>query len=79
MKKKYRITVAGTELVISSEDGDAHVKKIVDELNQRITDIQMRSASCTKLDAVILCALESLDEKQRLEKELKKYSPFSVD
>ena len=67
MKNNYKVVIAGVSFNLTSEDDEKYVTETVEELNKKITDIQMRSASCTKLEAVILCALECLDEKKKLE------------
>ena len=68
--EKYNVTIAGVSMNIMSDDDEAYVNATVEELNKRITDIQMKATGCTKMEAIIMCALSSLDEKQKLEKRL---------
>lgn len=70
--KKYNVEISGIEMSIMSDEGDKYVENTISKLNTRISDIQISNKRCTKMEAIIMAALEFLDEKQKLEKELKR-------
>ena len=70
MKITHNIQVAGVSLSLISDSDKKYVESLADELGPRIKDIVMSTASATKLDAAIVCALDLLDENRRLKEEL---------
>lgn len=70
MKITHNIQVAGVSLSLISDSDKKYVESLADELGKRIKDIVMSTASATKLDAAIVCALDLLDENRRLKEEL---------
>ena len=65
MKKRYSVTVAGIELNLLTEESEDFLRKTADGLSSRIKEITRASFSVSKLDAAILCALDSLGEAEK--------------
>lgn len=66
MKFTHKLTIAGEELTLSSEDKPDYVDKLASELSRRINTTMLSGAGVTKLDAAIVCALDLLDENHKL-------------
>ena len=63
MKQKYQITVADMQLNIVSDAPRDEVETVVGILDRRMRDIHLKSPSCTKNEAAILCALSYCSER----------------
>jgi cell division protein ZapA (FtsZ GTPase activity inhibitor) len=70
MKEKFDITIAGTEMTVLSEDTEEYVKRLAHILDRRVTDLVIVKKSCTKVEALALCALDYLDMAMKLKAEL---------
>ena len=70
MKITHNIQVAGVSLSLISENDKEYVENLAAELGKRIKDIAISTASATKLDAAIVCALDLLDENRKLKEAL---------
>lgn len=70
-KQKYCIEIADIQLTIISDESEEFVQDTVKTLDARIRDLTVRNKRCAKIDAAILCALDSLGEKLKLEKKVK--------
>lgn len=66
MKQKYTITVADMEVNVLSEAPAEEVEKIVGVLDRRIRSILLKSQSCSKTEATILCALDFCADKLQM-------------
>lgn len=66
MKNTHKLTIAGVDLVLNSENSEDYVQKLALELTRRINGIALSSSGVTKLQASVVCALELLDENYRL-------------
>lgn len=62
MKQSYNIEVAGVNLNIVSSDGAEFVEKTVAELEESVKKMLIMGKNYSKLDALILCALDYLGE-----------------
>ncbi len=66
MKNTHKITIAGVDLTLNSENSEEYVQKLAVELTRRINSIALSSSGVTKLQAAVVCALDLLDENYRL-------------
>ena len=66
MKNPHKITIAGVDLTLNSENSEEYVQKLAVELTRRINSIALSSSGVTKLQAAVVCALDLLDENYRL-------------
>lgn len=74
MKQVYEIRIAGTPLRVVTEEEEAYVAALADSLSQKVNDIVVNSKNASKLDAALLCALDSMDaaaKAQALARQLK--------
>jgi len=70
-KQKYNIEIADIQLTILSDETEEFVNDIVSRLDTQIRTLTVQNKRCAKIDAAILCALDSLGEKSKLEKKIK--------
>lgn len=70
-KQKYCIEIADVPLTILSDESEEFVRETVRILDTQIRDLTVHNKRCAKIDAAILCALDSLGEKLKLEKKLR--------
>ena len=70
MKERYEISVAGTEMVLLSEDNEEYVRRVAQLLHRRVTDMVLVKKSCTKIEALTLCALDYLDASLKMKAEV---------
>ena len=66
MKNTHKITIAGVDLTLNSENSEEYVQKLALELTRKINSIALSSSGVTKLQAAVVCALDLLDENYRL-------------
>lgn len=66
MKNTHKLTIAGVDLVLNSDNNEDYVQKLALELTRRINGIALSSSGVTKMQAAVVCALELLDENCRL-------------
>lgn len=71
MKQSYNIEVAGVNLNIVSSDGAEFVEKTVAELEESVRKMLIVGKNYSKLDALILCALDYLGEYRKAEAKIK--------
>ncbi len=71
VKKKYNLEIADIQLTILSDESEEFVNDIVSRLDSRIRTLTVQNKRCAKIDAAILCALDSMGEKWKLEKKIK--------
>ncbi len=71
MKKKYNIEIADVQLSILSDDPEDFVQDTVKALDTCIRDLTVKNKRCAKIDAAVLCALDFLGDKLKLEKKVK--------
>lgn len=70
-KQKYNIEIADVQLTILSDESEEFVRDTVSRLDSRIRTLTVQNKRCAKIDAALLCALDSLGEKIKLEKKIK--------
>lgn len=66
MKQKYTITVADMDVSVLSEAPAEEVERIVGVLDRRIRSILLKSQTCSKTEATILCALDFCADKLQM-------------
>ena len=64
MKEKYTISIADIQLNILSDEPQEYVRSTVAQLDQLIRDLTEKNRRSSKLDAALLCALDSISEKK---------------
>lgn len=70
MKQVYRVTIAGLPLSIVTEEEESYLLSLVDKLSRTVTDIVMRNRSASKTDAALLCALDGMDARVKLQEKV---------
>ncbi|MBQ7500026.1 MAG: cell division protein ZapA [Clostridia bacterium] len=70
MAEKYKLIIGGTEIKVFTDESEEYVNALAGELNERITKLMINNPRCTKLDSLILSALDILDDKKKLENEI---------
>ena len=66
MKKKYSLTIADMQISVISDGDPADVEKVVGILDRKMREINLKSRSCSKNEAAILCALEFCSDRLSL-------------
>lgn len=66
MDEKITLIAAGTEITFNGGD-EEYLRELVSEFNNDVSNIQLSQVKATKLEAVIMCALNYLDDKKKLE------------
>lgn len=66
MKYTHKLSIAGQQLTLCSEDNPEYVDKLAQELSRRINTLMLSGAEVTKLDAAIVCALDLMNENRKL-------------
>lgn len=69
MKQKLTLVVSGVKITIVTDDDPAYVRGLGRLLEERVSDIVISSADRQKNEALLLCALDYLDESTKLKKE----------
>ena len=70
MKQKYTLTIADMDLSVVSEAPSEEVEKIVGILDRRIRAILLKSQTCSKIEATLLCALDLCGDKLQIKEAL---------
>lgn len=65
MANKIRITVGGIDYIISSEDDETYVRKIGDELNQKLDSLARSNPYLSTAMVAILAALDYCDNAKK--------------
>lgn len=71
MKERYNIKITDIQLTILSDEPEDFVYATVNQLDERIRNLAVQNKRCSKLDAALLCALDSLGEKIKDEKKIR--------
>ena len=70
MKDRYEISIAGTDMVLLSDEPEEYVNRLAQLLHRRVTDMVLVKKNCTKVEALTLCAMDYLDASLKLKAEL---------
>lgn len=66
-KNKVKLTIAGTDYIISTEDDAEYTENLGKELDEKIRQILKDSGRLSVTQAAILCALEYADTAKKCE------------
>lgn len=66
MKQRYTLTIAGTEIDIVTEESKESVENVVNTLDRKMREIMLKSRTCPKNNAALLCAMEFCSDKLAL-------------
>ena len=69
MDERLTLLVAGNELTFSNAQDENYLRDLVAEFNESVSRIQLSHVKATKIEAILMCALDILDDKKKLEKE----------
>ncbi|MBE6670662.1 MAG: cell division protein ZapA [Ruminococcaceae bacterium] len=69
MKEKITLVVSGVKITVLTENDPEYVMSLGRLLEKRVSDLVISSTSCSKSEALLLCALDYLDERNKLLKE----------
>lgn len=69
MKQKITLVVSGILINIVTENDPEYVKQLGRLLENRVSDLVIASSTRQKNEALLLCALDYLDERNKLAKE----------
>lgn len=72
MEEKITLNAAGTEITITAGENADYIKALVDNFNADVTEMQISHTKATKVESIIMCALNYLDDKKKLEAEVVK-------
>jgi len=57
-KKRYSLTIADMQINIISDADPAEIDQLVGILDRKMREINLKSRTCSKNEAALLCALE---------------------
>lgn len=66
-KQRYTVEISGMELNLLSDESEEYVLELAKIIDQRINSMVMSSKRCSKTEAALVCALDSLDEKVKMQ------------
>ena len=69
MDDKLTLLVAGNDLTFSRAQDERYLRELVTEFNESVSEIQLSHVKATKIEAILMSALNALDDKKKLEKE----------
>lgn len=69
MKERLTLVVAGVRINIITDNDPEYVKSLGRLLERRVSDLVISSSTRQKNEALLLCALDYLDERNKLAKE----------
>ncbi len=69
MKEKITLVVSGVKITFITDEDVDYVKGLGRLLEKRVSDLVISNTGCSKSEALLLCALDYLDEKNKLSKE----------
>lgn len=70
MKEKVTFDVLGMSLSLQTEKSEEYVIALAKQVEEKANRILLSNRNCTKAEALFLCALDYLDEKNTAETEL---------
>ena len=72
MKNTVRVNLCSQNLVVVSDEPVEYVMKLAEDLGDRISEIEKANKYKPAISNVLLCALQYLDEKNKLNNEIEK-------
>lgn len=79
MKKKITLVVSGVRITVLTDNEPEYVYSLGRLLENRISDLVISSTSRQKNEALLLCALDYLDERNKLAKENEELKKIIAD
>ena len=70
MSKKIRLTVAGIEYYVNTDESEAYMREIADKVGVRMNSLSKDNPFLSTTMAAVMCALQFCDENKKLETEL---------
>lgn len=70
MSKKIRLTVAGIEYYVNTDESEAYMKEIANKVDVQMTSLSKGNPFLSTTMAAVMCALQFCDENKKLETEL---------
>ena len=70
MKERYTIAISGMELNLLSDESEEYVLGLAKLIDQKISKIVLGNRHCNKTEAALVCAMDALDDKIKLNLEL---------
>lgn len=72
MKKRHEVVISGIKIALLSDDSEEYVKSLARELEGRIDEFLFSGRNVSTKEALLMCALDSLDTQKKLQAELDK-------
>lgn len=66
MKQVYEVIIAGVPLRIATEEEERYLVSLASSLSDKVSGIVLKNKSASKIDAALLCALDSMDREVKL-------------
>ncbi|MBQ2705069.1 MAG: cell division protein ZapA [Clostridia bacterium] len=70
MSKKIRLTVAGIEYYVNTDESEAYMREIANKVDVQMTSLSKGNPFLSTTMAAVMCALQFCDENKKLETEL---------
>lgn len=70
MSKRIKLTVAGIEYYINTDESEMYMNSIAGVVNERIKSLSAANPCLSTTMAAVICALQFCDENKKLEGEL---------
>ena len=70
-KRKISVNICGTELSLMTDEPEAFVDSVTEQLNERIETLTKNNFRISQNDAAILCAIDYLCDKLKAERRIK--------
>jgi len=70
MSRKIRLTVAGIEYYVNTDESEAYMREIADKVDVRMSSLSKDNPFLSTTMAAVMCALQFCDENKKLETEL---------
>ena len=70
-KRKISVNICGTELSLMTDEPEAFVDSVTEQLNERIETLTKNNFRISHNDAAILCAIDYLCDKLKAERRIK--------
>ncbi len=69
-KNKVEISVCGSTVTLLTDEDENYVAELGQRLDKKVRDLTLSHRTCTKTEALILCAIEALDAAIKLKSKL---------